>query len=109
MKIEIVKNDAYNSWSISVGDQLSDELCFDEALGVVASLLLGVKPRYMQTMEQWFHAKYNRCEIIGDAFRLTDQRVIAGHVIQAEYQRAPIREVMRSESARIKNKTFPNL
>lgn len=38
-----------SGWAITYGDRWEDELCWDEALGVVASIVHGISPKYLRT------------------------------------------------------------
>ena len=57
VKIELEKENKHNIfWSVRCIDcfdnRYEDRLCFDEALGVIASILLGQNPRYLKTKEE---------------------------------------------------------
>lgn len=53
MKITLEKESAGTFWSIRwdrdlEGDLVCDKMCFDEALGAVAAIMLGVRPPYLE-------------------------------------------------------------
>lgn len=48
MTITIESKNGESSYDVRCGDQLAEGCGFDEALGVVAALFLGAKPRYMK-------------------------------------------------------------
>lgn len=53
MKITIEKLPEYG-WNVQMDGKYAKELCWDEMLGVVAKLTLGLEPQYpMRTEEEW--------------------------------------------------------
>lgn len=63
MRVELLQVDrsdhGYTTSDYTVivdGKGFADRLCRDEALGVIAACLFGVKPPYLQTYEQWVHS-----------------------------------------------------
>lgn len=53
MKIELIKNPS-GSWFVAIGELYDDGLTFDEALGVVATVMVdeNKKPRYLRTEQE---------------------------------------------------------
>jgi hypothetical protein len=57
-QIRVVQKEGAYPWAVfyqpTEGPEVyDDQLTFDEALGVVAAILLGMEPRYLRSAEQW--------------------------------------------------------
>jgi len=52
-EIRLLQKEGQRNWSVYSGELYDTELISDEALCVVASILLGVKPKYLRTAEEW--------------------------------------------------------
>jgi hypothetical protein len=53
VKLELLEPQPGRYTVIVDGYGFADQLCRDEALGVVAACLFGAKPPYLHTYEQW--------------------------------------------------------
>lgn len=52
-EIKLIQKEGRLDWQVHFGERYDYQLSWDEALGVVASILLGNQARYLRTLEQW--------------------------------------------------------